>query len=135
VIVELTEHASVKDVGAFVTAVTDLKAIGTRLAIDDVGAGFAGLSRLLDLDPDIIKLDLGITRHIDSDPKRQALTSAFVAFAEEAGILLVAEGVETREEETALRERGVGLAQGYRFAKPMELDALISTVPVGVGST
>jgi PAS domain S-box-containing protein len=135
VIVELTEHASVKDVGAFVAAVTDLKAIGTRLAIDDVGAGFAGLSRLLDLDPDIIKLDLGITRHIDSDPKRQALTSAFVAFAEEAGILLVAEGVETREEETALRERGVGLAQGYRFAKPMELDALISTVPVGVGST
>ena len=132
VIVELTEHATVKDVAGFVAAVTLLKANGTRLAIDDVGAGFAGLSRLLDLDPDIIKLDLGITRHIDSDPRRQALTSAFVAFAEEAGILLVAEGVETGEEEAALRERGVRLAQGYRFAKPMELNALISGAPVAV---
>jgi hypothetical protein len=86
--------------------------------IDDAGAGFASLRHVLGLHPDVIKLDLSLTRTIDSDPVRRALAASLVAFAREIGATIVAEGIETRAELEALRALGVTHGQGYYLARP-----------------
>ena len=89
-----------------------LRARGVQLMIDDAGAGFASLRHVLGLHPDAIKLDLSLTRDIDSDPVRRALAASLVAFAREIGATIVAEGIETRGELETLRALGVTHGQG-----------------------
>lgn len=86
--------------------------------MDDAGAGFASLRHILELDPDIVKLDIALVRSIDADPARQALVVGLCHFAAHAGVQLVAEGVETRQEAEVLATLGVQFAQGYLFGKP-----------------
>jgi EAL domain-containing protein (putative c-di-GMP-specific phosphodiesterase class I)/CheY-like chemotaxis protein len=117
-VLEITEHAEVPDYAVLRNALTPFRDRGARLAIDDAGAGFASLRHILQLEPDVIKLDISITRDVDSDRSRRALASALASFGEEMGIELVAEGIETRAELQALRALGVRYGQGYFLGRP-----------------
>jgi EAL domain-containing protein (putative c-di-GMP-specific phosphodiesterase class I) len=120
-VVEITEHEPVEDYEALTSALRLLRRRGVRIAIDDAGAGFSSLRHTLRLAPDIVKLDISITRDVDSDRGRRALASALISFADEMGMTIVAEGVETPAERDALQELGVPFAQGFLFAKPAPL--------------
>lgn len=115
---ELTEHVPVEDYEALQTALDRLRERGARLAIDDAGAGFASLRHIVNLTPDIIKLDIGITRGVDSDPSRSAIAEMVTRFAERVDIRVIAEGVETPEERDTLIALGLTLGQGYLFGRP-----------------
>jgi EAL domain-containing protein (putative c-di-GMP-specific phosphodiesterase class I) len=121
IVVELTEHDQVVDYDELIGALTTLRTRGVRLAIDDVGAGFSGLNRIARLRPELIKLDLDLTRHIDIDPAQQALTTALVAFAAATGTTIIAEGIETPSELDALRHLDVAGGQGYLLGRPGDL--------------
>jgi EAL domain-containing protein (putative c-di-GMP-specific phosphodiesterase class I) len=116
--VELTEHSQVPDYAALLVVTERLRAAGVLLVVDDAGAGYASLSHILQLRPDVIKLDISLTRDIDSDPVRAALARSLMGFAIEVGARIVAEGVETKGEYDKLRAIGVHFAQGYYLAKP-----------------
>jgi PAS domain S-box-containing protein len=124
VVIEVTEHAIMPDINGFKAARERLREHGVRLAIDDVGAGFSGLQRLLDFDPDVLKLDLSLSRGIDRDAKRRALATALIAFGQNAGVFVVAEGIETAQEVETLRDLGVSFGQGYHLARPEPLQSL-----------
>jgi EAL domain-containing protein (putative c-di-GMP-specific phosphodiesterase class I) len=122
VVLEITEHTSVADYDTLLAALAPLRAQGLRLAVDDTGAGYASMRHILALEPDLLKLDMSLTRGIDRDRKRRALASALIAFARETGAGIIAEGVETHSELQALYDLGVTRAQGYYLARPMPLD-------------
>lgn len=124
VVLELTEHERIDDYEQLERALDALRSLGVRVAIDDAGAGFASLRHILNIRPDIMKLDVDLTRGIDSDHARRALSVALISFAEEMGMTIVAEGVETEEELRALRELGVRLGQGYHLGRPAPLEDL-----------
>jgi EAL domain-containing protein (putative c-di-GMP-specific phosphodiesterase class I) len=121
-VVEITEHFQVSDYDELTRVTRDLQDNGVRIAIDDAGAGYASLRHILKLQPDIIKLDMQITRDIHRDPAKQALAGSLTSFADSFGALLVAEGVETKEELAALTGLGVDAAQGFLIARPGPLD-------------
>ncbi len=118
VVLELTEHEPVLDYVAVDDAFTPLREKGARLAIDDTGAGYAGLRHLAHLHPDIIKLDLSLVAGVTQDPVRRALTAALVRFAEDVGAQVIAEGVETRPQADVLADLGVRWVQGWLFGRP-----------------
>lgn len=120
-VVEVTEHAPVDDYEALDAVVAPLRAAGCRLAVDDVGAGFSSLRHILRLAPDVIKLDISLTRHIDADPPRRALATALISFASAINASIVAEGIETQDEVDALRGLGVTYGQGYHLSRPQPL--------------
>ena len=97
---------------------TSYKAMGFKTAIDDFGAGFAGLTLLARWQPDLIKLDMELIRGIDRDRVRRALVRSIAVACAELGIVVLGEGVETEDEAETLRELGVTLQQGYLFARP-----------------
>jgi EAL domain-containing protein (putative c-di-GMP-specific phosphodiesterase class I) len=117
-ILELTEHDLAPSVTGLIDRVRLLQRRGTWIAIDDAGTGYSSLHQILEIGPDIIKLDRALVTHVDSDPMKRALAHAFVTFTEEAGVALVAEGVETAAELATLEELGVPMAQGYFLARP-----------------
>jgi EAL domain-containing protein (putative c-di-GMP-specific phosphodiesterase class I) len=118
VVVELTEHLRVEDYRSLVRAVRSIRATGARLAIDDTGAGYATFSSILNLAPDLIKLDRILTTSIDVDPARQALAGALVSFAAATRAKVIAEGIETVGELDAIRQLGIGYGQGYLLGRP-----------------
>jgi EAL domain-containing protein (putative c-di-GMP-specific phosphodiesterase class I) len=117
-VVEITEHEAVEDYDALTTSLRVLRARGVRIAIDDAGAGFSSLRHTLRLAPDIVKLDISITRDIDSDRGRRALASAMISFADEMDMAIVAEGVETEAENAVLQELGVPFGTGIPVRSP-----------------
>lgn len=121
-ILEVTEHASVSDYSCIATILEPLRRRGLRLAVDDAGAGFASFRHILELKPDIIKLDTSLIDRIDSDLGHRALAAALVRFAEETGSKIVAEGVETQAQLQVLRELGVHRAQGYLLGRPVPIE-------------
>lgn len=132
-VVEVTEHAPVRDYPALLTRLDTLREAGIRVAVDDAGAGFAGLQHVLRLRPDILKLDIALTDGIDHDPARRALSTGLVSFAEEIGAVIVAEGIETQDELATLRTLGVPWGQGYHLGRPGALTA--ATVDLtGIGA-
>jgi EAL domain-containing protein (putative c-di-GMP-specific phosphodiesterase class I) len=120
-VVEVTEHSAVQDYDALKRAIDQLRSRGVRLAIDDLGTGFASFMHIVKLLPEFMKLDLSLTRGIELDPVKQALTAALVGFAAQIGAHLIAEGVETAEELNALVGLGVEYAQGYYLGAPAPL--------------
>lgn len=118
IVLEVTEHAPVADYGALLEAVGELRRRGLRLAVDDAGAGFASLGHILSLRPDIVKLDMSLTRDVHRDPVRRALAGALVRFCGDTGATLVAEGVENQDELDALYSLGATYAQGFFVARP-----------------
>jgi len=120
-VLEITEHAQVDDYDALTNALAPLRACGARVAIDDVGAGFASLRHILRLQPDIVKLDLTLTHEIARDPAREALASSLVRFATGIDATIAAEGIETSDDLELLRSLGVGYGQGFHLARPSSL--------------
>ena len=121
IVVEITEHARVDDYRTLRTALEAVPHL--PLSVDDAGAGFASLRHILELQPEYVKLDIGLVRDVHRDPARAALVAGMCHFARNTGKVLIAEGVECREEAEALRELGVELAQGYYFAVPAPASA------------
>ena len=121
-VVEVTEHEQVCDFGALAAELAEIRKFA-RIAIDDVGAGYAGLRHVVDLQPDILKMDMILTRNVQDDPARRAITSAMVHFARDIGCKLVAEGIETEAERDTMAQLGVDYGQGYLFARPLPVVA------------
>jgi EAL domain-containing protein (putative c-di-GMP-specific phosphodiesterase class I) len=118
VVLEITEHAPVKDYRALNDAIAPLKKAGARLAVDDAGAGFASLKHILSVAPDIIKLDMEMSRNVMLDRGSRAMVAALVSFARESGAVVIAEGIETKDQFKALTELGVRYGQGYLLGRP-----------------
>ena len=98
--------------------VAALKELGFRIAMDDMGAGYAGLTSFAMLEPEYVKIDLGLVRNVDSEAIKQTLIRTIVRLAEDLHIDVIAEGVETRAEAETLASIGCPLLQGYLFARP-----------------
>ena len=126
VVLEVTEHTHVADYATLLEQLGPLRRCGLRLAVDDAGAGYSSLRHILQLRPDIIKLDRALTHRIDLDPSRRALASALVRFSEETNSKIIAEGVETYSELNTLRGLGIVAAQGYFLGRPQPLDELVN---------
>ncbi len=118
VVLEITERGALDEVSDVGDRIHRLRDLGYRVAIDDLGAGYAGLSSIAMLEPDFVKLDMSLTRDLASSPLRRRLVSSMVEACRDCGIRLVAEGVENEAELRALRDLGCDLLQGYHFARP-----------------
>jgi EAL domain-containing protein (putative c-di-GMP-specific phosphodiesterase class I) len=118
IVFEVTEGESVADHAKLVDVFREYRRLGFKTAIDDFGAGYAGLGLLADFQPDYIKLDMALIRGVSHDRTRQAIVRAVAAMCAELGITVIAEGVETRDEFGWLSELGIELFQGYFFARP-----------------
>lgn len=117
VVLEITEHVEIGDYRTLLAAL-DLLRDRVRLAVDDAGAGYAGLRHILELRPHFVKLDLSLVRQVDTDPARQAMVAGMAHFARDAGCELIAEGIETDQELHELVRLGVSLGQGYLLGRP-----------------
>jgi EAL domain-containing protein (putative c-di-GMP-specific phosphodiesterase class I) len=115
---EVTENEPSRDIGHLQAIFTEYKRHGMITAIDDFGAGHSGLNMLADFQPDVLKIDMALTRAINSDAVRHQIARAVIGLCRNLHISVIAEGVETIEEAVTLRELGVRLFQGYLFAKP-----------------
>ena len=119
IVIELTEHEPVDDYGALAAALAPFRARGLRLAVDDTGAGHSSLTHVLQLRPDVMKLDRALITAIDRDPVRRALVKSLRHFCMASEVQLIAEGVETPQEAAALVSIGVRLAQGFHLGRPV----------------
>lgn len=126
IVLEVTEHVEVSDWATLDRELGTLRDMGIMVAIDDAGAGYSGLQKMVRLRPDIIKLDRSLVDRIDQDRARRSLCAAMVHYAHETGALLVAEGIERQEEATVLRDLGVDRGQGFWLARPMSLGRLLA---------
>jgi diguanylate cyclase (GGDEF)-like protein/PAS domain S-box-containing protein len=117
-VVEITENELVSGDPQILHALDDLRARGARLAVDDTGAGYAGLTHVMRLQPDIIKLDRALTTSVDTDPAKAPLISSFVRYARDINADVCAEGVETLAELERLADLDVAYGQGYGIARP-----------------
>lgn len=118
IVFEITEGEKVEDTGHLRSIVQHYRSRGFRTAIDDFGAGYSGLNLLAELQPDFIKLDMALIRHIERDRARQAIVKGIIQVSRELGIAPIAEGIETAAEARALQDFGIELFQGYFFARP-----------------
>lgn len=119
IIFEVTEGERVQDRAHLVNIFREYRRFGFQTAIDDFGAGYAGLNLLSEYQPDLIKIDMGLVRGIDSNPPRQAIVRAIASMCKHLNILVLAEGIETRGERDFLVGAGIDLMQGYFFCKPV----------------
>lgn len=127
-VLEITEHAIVENYQELADALAPMRRRGLRLAIDDAGAGYASLQHIVRLKPDIIKLDISLTRDIDTDQALRALANALIFFSRETGALMVAEGIETEGEYQMLKLLGVFGGQGYHLGRPGDLASALELV-------
>ncbi|MDD2846132.1 MAG: EAL domain-containing protein [Rhodoferax sp.] len=118
IIFEVTEGERVEDGPWFAEILREYKRCGFKTAIDDFGAGFAGMKLLADFQPDIIKIDMDLIRNVDTNRPRQAIVRSLVRLCSEMDIQVIAEGIETPGEHDFLLDAGIHLMQGYLFAKP-----------------
>jgi EAL domain-containing protein (putative c-di-GMP-specific phosphodiesterase class I) len=118
VVLEITERASLQSVPAPAGKIRALKALGYRVALDDLGAGWAGLSYIAELEPDFVKIDRGLVTGVHEAPRRHSIIRAVVSVCAQLGMGVIGEGVETKAEREALSEAGCKLMQGYFFGRP-----------------
>ena len=118
IVFEVTEGERIEDGPWFAEILREYRRQGFLTAIDDFGAGYAGLRLLADFQPDLIKLDMDLVRDVDKQPARQAIARSVIRLAQELGIALVVEGVETPGERDFFLHEGVALFQGYLFSRP-----------------
>jgi EAL domain-containing protein (putative c-di-GMP-specific phosphodiesterase class I) len=118
IVLEITERAALDEIRGLRDRVERLRAIGYRIAVDDLGAGYAGLSSFAALEPDVVKADMSLVRGIDSSAVKRKLVAAIAGLAKDLGIQLVAEGIETPAERDCVVSLGADALQGYLFARP-----------------
>ncbi|MBA3804391.1 MAG: EAL domain-containing protein [Acidobacteria bacterium] len=118
IVLELTESEQVEDPESLVAIFREYKKLGIKTAIDDFGAGYAGLNLLSRFQPDVVKIDIALVRDVDSDEVKQVIVEAIVQICDRLSIVALAEGVETARERDYLLELGVDLMQGFLFARP-----------------
>jgi EAL domain-containing protein (putative c-di-GMP-specific phosphodiesterase class I) len=115
---EITERAALEKVHDVRERVARLRALGYRIAVDDLGEGYSGLTSFAQLEPEAVKLDMSLIRGVDIVPMKKKLVRAMATLCRELDARLIAEGVETEAERDTLIELGGDLLQGYLFAKP-----------------
>lgn len=125
---EFTENERFRDIEHVKRIVAAYRKQGFMTALDDFGAGFAGLSLLANFQPDLIKIDMDVLRGIDGDARRQGIVAGIVGIGRSLGVAILAEGIETQAELDAVQSLGIDLVQGYHFARP-----LIEALPVVPG--
>ena len=125
IVLEVTEHEVIHDYAAFRDLVAALGP-DIRIAVDDAGAGVANFAHIVELHPNLVKLDIGLVRGVNVDPGRQALVIAMGHFARATGCHVIAEGIETEDEAATLRSLGVQFGQGYLFGTPQPAEAFAS---------
>jgi EAL domain-containing protein (putative c-di-GMP-specific phosphodiesterase class I) len=119
VVLEVTERTSLQRITDLRDRIARLRQLGYRIAIDDLGAGYAGLSSFSQLEPDVAKLDISLVRGIDTSASKASLVRSMISLCtKELGIQVVCEGVETEGERDALHRVGADLLQGFLFARP-----------------
>jgi diguanylate cyclase (GGDEF)-like protein len=119
-VIEITEHELASEDGALEQGLMELRGRGARIAVDDAGAGYAGLKQVMRVQPDIIKLDRSLIEKVHADSAKAALIEFFVLFARRVGASVCTEGIETLEELTTLIDLGVGYGQGFLLGRPAE---------------
>ncbi len=130
-IFELVEHGEAWDTRVFLSSLRDIRALGSQIALDDVGLAHSNFQRILDCDPEFLKLDRCIVHDCGRDLRRQALLKSLGLLAKDLGSSLIAEGVETYEELNALRSHDISLFQGFLFSKPSpaaEISGMLETI-------
>lgn len=120
-ILEVTERVSLGDIDGVSRRIDQLRAMGYRIALDDLGQGYAGLSSFVSLAPDIVKLDMSLIRGITENPLQQKLVRSMVSLCTDLGSLVVAEGIETVGERAMASDLGCHLLQGYHLGRPTPL--------------
>ncbi|MEO0635703.1 MAG: EAL domain-containing protein [Pseudomonadota bacterium] len=123
ILLEITEHSHVPDYPELLNTLQALVWAGLRIAVDDAGAGYSSFQHIVQLRPDVIKLDMGLTRGIDQDPILASLASALIRFAGETNSKVVAEGIETASEQRTLIELGASHGQGWHLGRPASAEA------------
>lgn len=118
VVLEVTERASLEAISDVRFRVAELREMGFRIAIDDLGAGHSRMDRFSPLDTDFVKLDMALVRDIDSHPMKRELVASITKLCGDQGIQVIGEGVETEAEGQVLLEVGCDLLQGYHIARP-----------------
>ena len=125
--VEVTEHAVIEDYHLMKERLLEIRALGVRIAVDDAGAGIASLQHIVQLAPEIIKLDISLTQHAGSSPFRRAMAGALIEFAHRSGAQLIVEGIEDSADLTLWSALGADAVQGYLVGYPAALPALSSS--------
>lgn len=118
IVFEITEQHSVQDFNLFYRTLAHYRSQGFKVAVDDVGAGYAGLQTIAELQPEYIKLDKSLIANIHKDPVKRALVETTVTFANKIGSKIIAEGIETKEQAVCLMDKNVHCGQGYFLARP-----------------
>lgn len=136
ILVELTECTVIGDYPTLLDSIDSARRRGVRIAVDDAGAGYAGLQQIVRLRPDVIKLDRSIIQGIDRDPVRRALATSLVAFGHDTDSAIVAEGIEEPAELATLQQLGVTWGQGYLLGRPARLAHAndVGSAPLGASS-
>jgi EAL domain-containing protein (putative c-di-GMP-specific phosphodiesterase class I)/putative methionine-R-sulfoxide reductase with GAF domain len=130
IVIELTESLAIDDYAELRRVLARLRSERVLISIDDAGRGYSSLSHVVQVAPDLIKLDIEIIRGIDLDPVRRSLVNAVVSFACETGSEIVAEGIEARDELEVLRSLGVRYGQGFLLGRPVRPDLFTMTTPL-----
>jgi EAL domain-containing protein (putative c-di-GMP-specific phosphodiesterase class I) len=115
---EITERARLDEVRDLTPRIAALRKMGFKIAVDDLGAGYSGLTSFARLEPEIVKIDMSLVRDIEREPMQSKLVASLASLCKDTNRLVVAEGVETMDERDALIACGCDLLQGYLFARP-----------------
>jgi EAL domain-containing protein (putative c-di-GMP-specific phosphodiesterase class I)/CheY-like chemotaxis protein len=118
VVLEITERASLDDIADVQARIAKLRQLGFRIAIDDVGAGYAGLTAIAQLEPEVMKIDMSLVRDVDVSATKQKLIGAMAGLCAEMSVMVIAEGIETKNERDAIKRLGCDVMQGYLFGRP-----------------
>ncbi len=118
VVLEITERAALETVRDLGAKIADLRGRGYSLAVDDLGAGYSGLSSFVRLEPEFVKLDMSLVRDAHKSPVKAKLVRSITGMCRDMGTIVVAEGIETIEERDALTDLGCDLLQGFYFGRP-----------------
>jgi EAL domain-containing protein (putative c-di-GMP-specific phosphodiesterase class I)/ActR/RegA family two-component response regulator len=121
VVLEITERASLEGIPDFRTRILNLRDMGYRIAVDDLGAGYAGLNTFAALEPEVVKLDMTLVRSCDTEPVKRKLIGSMAALCQDLGMQVVAEGIETVAERDTVVALGCTLLQGYFIGRPQKL--------------
>jgi EAL domain-containing protein (putative c-di-GMP-specific phosphodiesterase class I) len=118
VVLEITERASLEGIPDFRTRILNLRDVGYRIAVDDLGAGYAGLNTFAALEPDVVKLDMTLVRNADTEPVKRKLIGSMASLCRDLGIQVIAEGIETQPERDVVVALGCDFLQGFLIGRP-----------------